>query len=193
MAKKLALRGFSRLKLFPVVVNTTEQYEVDEVLPLPEVQSMTKDVDSTSENIYADDMLYLNLTSFNGINSSITIAELVLETIAELGFGTFDETTKTLKGNPQGRNKEFAASFRILRADGGYRLYRWFVYTITAITESAVTTKGEGGGINPYVVDGTFTGRKVDDLPYEVKDVDVFDDTAALWLDTIPSVGNGMF
>ena len=177
---KIALRGFDRLSLFPVIKNTTEEYEVGERFAVPEVQSMTKDSDTTEETIYADDRVYLHQVDWNGLNATITIAEMTLEMMGKLGFGTWDDTTKTLAWNPQGTNKEFAAAFACLRADNKYRMYKLYSFNISEVTESGITTKGSGGGINAYQLAGMFTGRKVDNRPGEIHDGDDL-----TWLNTI--------
>lgn len=184
--KKLALQGFSRLKLFPVTKNDTEGYTTGEGFNLPEAQEMTKETDSSETKIYADDKLYLNLKSWNGMNVTITVAEMDLELMAKLGFGTFDPVTKTMKWNPQGQNNEYALSFRCATASGDYRMYKMFSFTVNEINESGIKTKGDGSEINAYQIVGTFTKRAIDDLPGEIKDTESAADL--VWLDTIESL-----
>ena len=170
--RRIALRGFSRLSLFPVLENTDEKYVVGERFALPHAQSMTRDADVSHETIYADDGIYLDLKSWNGLRSSITLVEMTLPMLAQLGFGTYDEAEGTLSWNPEGTNREFAVSFACLRADGKYRMYRMFSFVVNEITESGIATKGEGGGVNTYQLSGTFTGRKLDNLPSRIHDGD---------------------
>lgn len=183
MAEKIALQGFSRLKLFPVIKNDTAGYEAGDGFDLPNAQSMTKDTDSSENKIYADDMLYLNMKSWNGLNSTITLAEMTLEMMGRLGFGEYDAATNTLKWNPQGMNKEFACTYRCLMANGEYRMMKMYSFTVNEVKESGTSTKGEGGGINAYQLIGTFTARKADDLPGEIRD-----GGDMTWLDTIETV-----
>lgn len=184
--KKIALQGFSRLKLFPVTKNDTSNYEVGAGFELPEAQEMTKDTDSSETKIYADDKLYLNLKSWNGLNVTITVAEMTLELMEKLGFGEIDTATKVLKWNPQGKNKEYALSFRCAMAGGGYRMYKMFSFAINEINESGIKTKGDGSDINAYQIVGTFTKRKADDSPGEIKDSE--SDSDLVWLDAIETV-----
>ena len=187
MAEKIALMGLSRFSLFPVIKNTTEGYAVGNKLDIPEVQSMTRETDSSETKIYADDNLYLNLKSWNGLNTTITFAEMTLKMIADLGFGEWNDATKTLKWNPQGRNLEFAATFRCKRADGGYRMYRMFSLALSELPDSGMNTKGDSNEINAYQLMGMFTARKFDDLPGEIRDT--VTDADLTWLDTITSEG----
>ena len=181
--EKKALQGFSRLKLFPVIENTAGKYAVGQGFDLPNAQSMTKDTDSTESKIYADDMLYLNMKSWNGLNVTITLAEMELKMMADLGFGTYDDKTKTLKWNPQGKNREFALTFRCLMANGSFRMMKMFSFVVNEISETGANTKGESGDINAYQLIGTFTARKVDDIPGEIHD-----GTDMEWLNTIEAV-----
>ncbi|MDR2903253.1 MAG: hypothetical protein LBU77_01920 [Clostridiales bacterium] len=179
MGKK-ALKGFSLLQLAPIVENTTTAYSIGEFFNMPEAQSLTQETDSSSEKVYADDALYLDNTEWNGINSTITFAEMTLEKLARLGFGTFDSATNTLKWKPQGSSLSYAATFRALTADGEYRMYRRYVFMVTEIRESGLNTKGQGTGIGTYQLIGTFTSRKIDDSPGEIHD-----GTDLAWLNAI--------
>ena len=178
-----ALQGFSRVKMFPVTKNDATGYKVGEGFDVPEAQEMTRDMDTSETKINADDRIYLNMKSWNGINSTITFVEMSLEMIAKLGFGTYDEDTGTLKADPQGQNKEYAMTFQCLMTDGSYRRYKMFSFKINEIKETGIKTKGDGSDINKYQMVGTFTGRVVDKSPYEVND-----GTDTAWLDTIEPV-----
>ena len=183
MAEKIALQGFSRVKLFPVLRNDASGYEAGEGFDLPWAQELSKEQDVTESKIYADDVLYLNMKSWNGLNSTITMAEMSLAMMAKLGFGEFSETENTLKWNPQGENKQFAVTFRCLRADGKYRMYKMYSFTVNEIKESGVKTRGESGDINTYQLVGTFAGRLLDNMPGEQKDSDGAADLS--WLDSV--------
>ncbi len=178
MADRIALQGFSSVKFFAVVENSATAYAVGEGFDVPWAQEMTKEVDASESKIYADDMLYMNVKSWNGIKATITLAEMPLEMFESLGFGTYDAGTRTLKYDPEGQNTEFAVSFRCKRADGQYRMFRMFSFVVNEIKEASVKTKGAGTEIAAYQLIGTFTKRKLDGVPYEAHDGDDLD-----WLD----------
>lgn len=184
--KKIALQGFSGLKLFPVVKNTGSEYKVGEGFLLPEAQEMTKETDASETKIYADDKLYLNLKSWNGLNVTITVAEMTLEMMSKLGFGEIDPVTKALKWNPQGKNNEYALSFRCQNASGDYRMYKMYSFVVNEVNETGVKTKGDGSEINAYQIVGTFTKRAFDNSPGEIKDSETPGDL--VWLDEIKAV-----
>lgn len=183
MSEKIALLGFSRVKFFPIVKNTTEEYSVGEGFSVKEAIEMTREADVSEQKIYADDALYLNMKSWNGINATITLAEMSLEDISKLGFGEYDEIKKVLKVNPQGSNKEYGVTFRCQMANGQYRMYKMFAFTLNEIKESNTKTKGSSTEVNNYQLIGTFTSRKVDDYPYEMHDGDDLN-----WLDLIETL-----
>ena len=170
MSDKIAMMGFGNLTLFPILENTRDNYQVDAGFRLPWVQEMTRDNDTTQSKIYGDDTVYLDMKKWNGMTASITVAEMPLETFARLGFGEYDDGTETLLWNPQGRNLQFAATFRCLRADGKYRMMKMFCFTVNEVKESALKTKGEGGDIASFKISGTFTVRMLDSLPGEIHD-----------------------
>lgn len=64
--KKIALIGFSRVSIFPVTQNDENGYKVGAKISLPWVTEMTKEPDTSETKIYGDDMLYLDLKSWNG-------------------------------------------------------------------------------------------------------------------------------
>ncbi|MCL2618271.1 MAG: hypothetical protein FWD98_04355 [Defluviitaleaceae bacterium] len=185
MADKIALQGFSRLKFFPLVNNSTELYSVsaESSFLVPWVQDMTRDSDTSEATIYADDTLYLNLKNWNGIRSTITVAELSLEMMGMLGFGNFDEATQSLEWNPQGRNLEFGVSFRCLQTNGNYRMMRMYSFKIDEVRETSIRTRGDSVAINAYQLIGTFSNRVIDGRPGEIHD-----GTDQAWLDEIPAV-----
>jgi phi13 family phage major tail protein len=184
---KIALMGFSGLKLFPVTQNDANGYAVGPGFDLPGAQEMTKDPDSSETKIYADDTIYLNFTAWNGLKTTITIAEMTLEMMARLGFGIYDEDTGELAWNPQGQNLSFALALRLLRADGNYRMQKMYNFTVSEVKESGTKSKGSGDTVNPYQLTGTFTTRAFDGLPGAIKDTVTAADLT--WLDTIDSEG----
>lgn len=179
---RIGLMGFDRLKLFPIVKNEAAAYEVGTGVAVPHVQNMTKEADVSEQKVYADDTLYLNVINFNGLNVEITVAEMDLANWAQLGFGEYDEATKTLKWNPQGTNKEFGMTFRCLMANGKYRMYRFYRFAVSTVTEGEMATKGEDAGVRPYTITGTLSQRALDNSMSEIHDGDDYS-----WLDTIPS------
>lgn len=180
MSTKQAIRGFKRLTFFPISKNTRTEYAVGEAISIESVQEMTKEDVKSENTIYADDTIYINLVDWSGQTVSITLAEMGLKKMADLGFGEFLEEKKEFKHNPQGLNKEFAVSFACEKANGEHRMFKYYNFVITEIKESAVKTKGGNGDIQPYTITGTFKRRLKDEQYCTIKD-----GTDLSWLDTI--------
>lgn len=183
MAEKKALQGLKGVKFFEVVKNDASEYKTGDAIIMPEVQEMTREPDVGESKIYADDSLYINFKSWNGINATITFAEFTLEQYELLGFGKYDKDKKELKWNPQGENKEFAVSFLQARADHTYLMTKLYSFTVNEIKETNAKSKGTGGDINAIQVIGTFSKRKADDAPGMMHD-----GTDAEWADTIDQI-----
>ena len=177
--------GCRGVSLFPVLVNSTEAYAVGARIPLNEVMEMTKEADTNEIDIHADDRLYASVKTWLGMNATITVAELPLHMMAELGFGTYDAAANTLKWNPQGRNLEFAVTLRSPMLDGGYRMYKLYSFTVSEIRESGLRTRGNNTQVNTHQIIGTFTARKWDDLPGEKHEGDDLS-----WLNTVEAEGD---
>ena len=94
MARKY-LKGFSRLKIFPITKNTLDEYAVGEGTLIPSAQKLSKEIDSSEENIYADDEVWDTDSDVTGENVTITLAELSNELRAQLRGGTYNKETKT--------------------------------------------------------------------------------------------------
>jgi len=170
MSKKIALQGFDRLSIFPVIKNDADSYEVGAKISIYGAQEMTRDNDVSEQKYYADDGVYLYLKQFNGIQTKLTLLEMPFETMETLGFGNFDAQSGVFSADPQGKNKEFALSFRCLNAAGEYRMYKFFSFTVTEIRESAAKTKGKDPTLGSYEIVGMFGKRRVDDKTYVMKD-----------------------
>jgi len=186
-AGRIALRGFSRVRLFKIVKNDTEGYEVGESFVIPEAQSMTKSANIDSETIYADDNIYMEMTSWNGLELEITFAEMLLQKMAELGFGEYSESSGELDWDPQGKGLEFGLTFRALLANGRYRMYKMYVFAISGVDASGLQTRGGGVNIAPYVIRGIVKRRTIDDKVGPIKDSQNDEDME--WLEEIPSKG----
>ena len=184
--KKKALMGFSRVTLFPVVENTASRYETGSAMPLEEAMELTKEADVSEASLYADDKLYAKVKAWNGLNVTLTLAEMPLPMMEALGFGTYDKDSGTLRLNPQGMNKEFAMTFRCLMVEGGeYRMFKVFSFVVNEIKESGIRTKNDNVQVCTYQLIGTIVARKFDDMPMEMRDGGTGDMS---WLDTVETM-----
>lgn len=74
MAKK-ALKGLSGIKIFEILENTETEYKVGEAISIPYAQKLTRDIQSSSDPIYADDEIYDDEEVFDGEDFDLEIPE----------------------------------------------------------------------------------------------------------------------
>ena len=184
--RRIALKGLSRLRLFPVEKNNESEYGVGEGFSVPFVQSMTRTADVSEQKIYADDELYLDVRNWNGLILEITLTQLDFQLMEKLGFGKYDDESDVFSWNPEGENKVFAMTFREQQTDNQYRMYRMFVFTVNEVRLGNAQTAGDDVSISSPMIIGAVTKRRVDDKLADIKESTVFTDMA--WLDIIPTV-----
>ena len=183
-AGKIALVGLSRVRMFPVEQNDLEGYRVGDALSIPEIQGMSKSANVDSETIFADDGIYMEITSWNGLELELTFAEMAHQMVAALGFGEYDPMTKELKGRPQGSAKEFALTFRAKLANGNYRMFRMYTFAVSEVGAASLQTQGGGVNIAPYAIRGIVKRRAFDDEFFVEKDSESADEL--VWLESVP-------
>ena len=82
------LKGFSGLRVFPITTNTEESYIVGTMIKVPSAQSLSKEEQSESEDIFADDGIWDTDTDVTGEEVTIGLVELSNELRAQLRGGT---------------------------------------------------------------------------------------------------------
>lgn len=184
MARKY-LKGFSRLKIFPITKNTLDEYAVGEGTLIPSAQKLSKEIDSSEENIYADDEVWDVDKTVNGEKFTLTLKELPNDLRAKLEGGHYDETTKEYSFKTTDGAPEFACTYRGLLADGTYRMFRQYKVVVTKV-KMDLETKGNGNN-NSVEIEGMFMSRTCDNELFKIKDTEK-GNADLVWLDTIPAV-----
>lgn len=187
MGKRKALRGLSDIKVFEVLENTETKYKVGEAEKIPYAQKLTRDVQSSTEDIYADDDIYDEEEAFEGENFDLEIPEADLEKMPILEGGEFDAESGEYSWGPDDQKKEYAMTFKAKRKDGQYRMFRYYRLKFKKVKQD-LKTQDNGTQISVITISGTFYKRALLSNPK----VRVYKDTTALadltWLDTIPEV-----
>lgn len=178
------LKGFSRLKIFPLTKNTLEEYLVGTGILIPSAQKLSKEIDSSEENIYADDEVWDVDKTVNGEKFTLTLKELPNDLRAKLEGGKYDETTKEYDFATTDNAPEFACTYRGLLADGTYRMFRQYKCVVTKV-KMDLETKGSGNN-GAVEIEGMFMARTYDNKLFTIKDTETTTDLT--WLDTIPTV-----
>lgn len=184
MAKKY-LKGFSGLRIFPITTNTEESYIVGTMIKVPAAQTMSKDEQSESEDILADDGIWDTDSDVTGEEVTIRLAELSNELRAQLRGGTYDEETKIYSFKRGDVAPELACAYRGLLADGTYRMWKQYRFKVSTV-KMDLETKGNGNRAGVEIT-GKFLDRACDGKFYDIKDT-AAGNADLTWLDTIEKV-----
>lgn len=179
------LKGFSKFSIFPILENTETTYKVGTRVPVISAQKLSKEEQSTEDEILADDEIWDIDSDVTGETVTITLAELSNELRAKLKGGTYNEETKTYSFKKGDVAPELACSYRGLLADGTYRMWKQYRFKVSKI-KMDLETKGNGnkGGVE---ITGNFLNRSCDGLFYDIQDTE--EGNAGLtWLDSIPEI-----
>lgn len=185
------LKGFSKFSIFPILENTETSYTVGTRVPVISAQKLSKEEQSTEDEILADDEIWDIDSDVTGETVTITLAELSNELRAKLKGGTYNSETKTYSFKKGDVAPELACSYRGLLADGTYRMWKQYRFKVSKI-KMDLETKGNGnkGGVE---ITGNFLNRSCDGLFYDIQDTEEGNEGLS-WLDTIaevkPATGN---
>lgn len=179
------LKGFSGLRVFPITTNTEESYIVGTMIKVPSAQSLSKEEQSESEDIFADDGIWDTDTDVTGEEVTIGLVELSNELRAQLRGGTYNEETKTYSFKRGDVAPELACAYRGLLADGTYRMFKNYRFKVSSV-KMDLNTKGSGNRAGVEIT-GKFLDRACDGKFYDIKDTE--EGNADLtWLDSIEKV-----
>lgn len=179
------LKGFSKFSIFPILENTETSYKVGTRVPVISAQKLSKEEQSTEDEIRADDEVWDIDSDVTGEAVTITLAELSNELRAKLKGGTYNSETKTYSFKKGDVAPELACSYRGLLADGTYRMWKQYRFKVSKI-KMDLETKGNGnkGGVE---ITGNFLNRSCDGLFYDIQDTEEGNEGLS-WLDTIAEV-----
>lgn len=179
-AKKY-LRGFANFGFLLLLANNGESYTADTTYhSVPGAVSCSPSNNKSNYTIYADDGVWDSGAEWNSSELTVVFTETELETIALLtgasySGGVLEEST--LDNAP-----EVALTFSALRADNGYRLFRYYV---CKCTDYKVThnTKVENKDAQRYELTFAVMPRKLDQKIRGTKDAAAGDTLA--WLRSV--------
>lgn len=181
MAKKY-IKGFSGLRFWPVTANTAEAYTTGTVFAVAGAQSATTDRSTEDYTVYADDQVWDSGADFQSEKLEITVLQLPLDLMAKLDGADHSEQTKTYSWGPDKVAPELAVGFRALKADGTYRMIKYYSGKVNTI-KTDYTTKGSNKEGSAYVITLTMNTRVGDGKLHIIKDTESASDLT--WLDTV--------
>lgn len=156
MADVFEFRGVDTLVYAEVLTddNGESGYTTGEVKPLSPVATIAKEVETSSESHYYDNLPMIVINSEGADTITLTVAPPVLATLCEITGKYFDEETGMMIDGVA-TPKYFAIGYRTKGTDGKYR-YVWRLKGQFAIPSEEVST--ENDGIETTNTELTFTG-----------------------------------
>lgn len=191
---KKALKGLSGIKIHEVLEDTETNYKVKGTpIEIPYAQKLTRDVQTSSEKIYADDEIYDDEEVFDGEDFELEVPEADLDKMSIFENGEYDETTKEYHWGGNGTGKDYAMTFKAKRKDGLYRMFRYYRARFKKAKQD-LQTADDGTQVATITISGTFYKRKLIETVNgktiqnvrTIKDAEKASDLT--WLDTIPTV-----
>lgn len=185
MGKKY-LKGFANFGVIPVTQNTIEGYKATgERTVFPGARSCAPTDNKEEYSIPGDDGIYDSGSDWKDTTLVTTVNEMSLENLALIGGCDVKQISDGLEEGTFDNPPELAPTFSALRADGGYRLYRYYVAKCTGYKISH-TTRGENNDAQTYELTWKCAPRIYDGKIRGTKDIEKGE--ALTWLNTIPTL-----
>lgn len=180
MAK--AAKGFSKLRIFPITVNTTSTFTPGTKVDITGAQSFTAAPEVQEWKINADDGIFDSGSDWNGMKFTLTLAECPLTVKKYFEGGTYDNTSKVYTYKSDSQAPEIGLAFQVLQSDGTKLMVRIFSAKCSSF-KMDYKTKGESGDIAAATIEGLIQNRKTDNAVKEEKET--VTDADLTWLDTL--------
>jgi len=178
----LALKGFANFRRFAITTNTAASYVPAATGTLYVGARTLTPTDARNEyEIPGDDTTYAQGSDYKNTALKVTVNEVTLEELAALIGATYADGV--LSEYESDTAPECALSFSALRVDGGYRLYQYFNCKLSSQVVALKAKLDTGNEVNTYELNFVCTGRKLDGLVRQTKDV--ASGAAITWLETI--------
>ena len=156
MAKKRAIIGFKGVALAPVTENSITAYKTGAAMSVQFAGSMTRTPKETKQDIFYDDDLYTQVQDVTGDDVEVRFAEIPLETLAELGLGTYDESTGQLEADFNIAGQTYAFRCVANTVDALPMYFNWRVFDLTGIRFDNFATKGSSITVCEVIMTGVF-------------------------------------
>lgn len=129
-------------------------------VPVPGAISATINPNTSEETLFADDGPYETGTTLGAISLELNVADLPLETQAELFGHTYEGGILVRKSADT--PPWVAVGFKTLKSNGSYR-YTWLAKGKFNLSEQANETRGDSISFQTPTANGSFVKRECDD------------------------------
>lgn len=157
---KKALKGLSGIKIFEILENTEKEYKVGEAINIPYAQKLTRDIQSSSDPIYADDEIYDDEEVFDGEDFELEIPEADLNLMSIFEGGIYKETSREYIWSPDATRNEYAMTFKAKKKDGKYRMFKYYRCKFKKVKQD-LQTQDNGTQVATLTISGTFYKRSL--------------------------------
>ncbi|HNX63134.1 MAG TPA: hypothetical protein PKN45_10880 [Candidatus Limiplasma sp.] len=156
MSVKRAIIGFKGLALAPVTTNTAESYVTSVGFALLHVGKMSHTVKESKQDLYYDDDLYAQPRNVSGEDVEITVAEVPLDQLEDMGLGVLDTTTNTLEADFSPAAKEYAMRWIADTVDGKPSYFNYRVFELTGISYGNFASRADNATVCEVTIKGVF-------------------------------------
>lgn len=187
-AKKIGLKGFAGVGIFPEVNDTETEYSAaGEKINFIGASSGSFTDNREDFEIPGDDGIYDSGSDWTSTDLEIVIHEIDLESLAALAGCDIDKAKKAIEEGTFDIAQTVCIVYRALRRDGGYRCYRYYNCTLTNYSVSHTTKSSSNNDGQPYTLTFKCIPRAVDGKIRGTADTANLAE-ANTWLASIPSV-----
>ena len=180
MAK--AAKGFSKLRIFLITVNTTTTYTPGVKVDITGAQAFSAAPEVAEWKINADDGIFDSGSDWNGMKFTLTLAECPLTVKNYFEGGTYDVPTKVYTYKSDSQAPEIGMAFQVLQSDMTKLMVRIFSAKCSSF-KMDYKTKGESGDIASATIEGLIQNRKTDNAVKQEKET--VTDADLTWLDVL--------
>lgn len=158
----------------------------DSPVAVPGLRSVSREVESNTNTMYADNGPYETDTAMGDITVSLEMAELPLSVQADLLGCTYDSTNKKLTRKTSDSAPYVAIMFEGNTADGGKRCVKLYKGKF-AVPDDSYATKEENIEYQPETLEASFVALKNNQVWEDVQDFGKDDDDSAFFSSVLPA------
>jgi hypothetical protein len=156
MSVKRAIIGFKGIALAPVTTDTAESYVTGAGVALQFAGKMSHTAKESKQDLNYDDTLYAQVRDVSGEDVEITVAEVPMSQLEDMGLGTLDETTNTLEADFSPAAKTYAVRWIADTVDKFPTYFNYRVFELTGINYGNFASRADNATVCEVTIKGVF-------------------------------------